>query len=94
MVVWQTLKTKSVAFGAYSQSAYLKILEAIAGKLMLPFWLATFGIGSFFGISAGFGIKDVVRHFELLLGPPLILSLEITGFWLIAKILNKKQSPA
>lgn len=89
ILLWQTIKRKSVELSVFNRTGHLQVSKAVLQSLLLPFWLATFGVGSIFGVSAGFGLRDIVRHVELLVGPPLILSVELTIMWLVLRfILN------
>jgi hypothetical protein len=87
VLVWKTIRSTGASPSVTDGTANLQVLAAVAEKLMVPFWLATIGVGSVFGVSSGFGLKDVVRHAEFLLGPPLIMALELTLFWIVAKVL-------
>jgi hypothetical protein len=91
VLVWETIRRTSGTLEGFNQAAQVQVLVAVAGKLMVPFWLATIGIGSVFGVSSGFGLKDVVRHTELLIGPPLVMSLELTLFWIVGKVIVSKK---
>jgi hypothetical protein len=87
VLVWGTIRSKGASLSVSDRTAQLQVLAAVAEKLMVPFWMATIGVGSVFGVSSGFGLKDVVRHAEFLLGPPLIMALELTLFWIAMKVL-------
>lgn len=91
VLVWGTIRSKGASLSVTDSTANLQVLAAVAEKLMVPFWLATIGVGSVFGVSSGFGLRDVVRHVEFLLGPPLIMAIELTLFWAVAKVMVSKQ---
>ena len=91
VLLWQTIKKKSVELSVFDRTGHLQVLKSVLQNLLLPFWLATFGIGSIFGVSAGFGLRDIVRHVELLFGPPLILSVELTVMWLVLRFILKHE---
>lgn len=92
ILLWQTIKKRSVELSLFNRTGHLQVLKSVLQTLLFPFWLATFGVGSIFGVSAGFGLRDIVRHVELLFGPPLILSVELTIMWLVLKVILKHES--
>ena len=94
VLLWQTMKRKCLELSIFNRRGHLQIMTSVIHVLLLPFWLATFGIGSIFGVSAGFGLRDVVRHVELLFGPPLILSVELTIIWIVLKAILKNERDA
>lgn len=91
VLLWQAVKKRSAELSTYDRKGHLQVMETVVRSLLLPFWLATFGVGSVFGVSAGFGLRDIVRHVELLFGPPLILSVEMTITWLALKFILKHE---
>lgn len=89
VLLWQTMKRKCLELSMFNRRGHLQIMSSVVQALLLPFWMATFGVGSIFGVSAGFGLREVVRHVEVLFGPPLILSVELTIMWVVLKIALK-----
>ncbi|MFH0991611.1 MAG: hypothetical protein V1799_16515 [bacterium] len=84
-LVWGTIQRKVETLNPKDQTSTLQVMAAVTQSLLAPFWLATLGIGSLFGISSGFGLRDIIRHAELIMGPPLIMALELTAIWAFLK---------
>jgi hypothetical protein len=91
ILLWEAIKKQSSALSSFDRKGHVQVMHSVVRSLLLPFWLATFGVGSVFGVSAGFGLRDIVRHVELLFGPPLILSVELTIIWLVLRIILKHE---
>lgn len=84
-IVWRAVRVQGKESMGRGRRGQMEVMAEVVKRLMPSFWLAALGIGSIFGVSAGFGFTDVLNHAELLLGPPLILAVELTIMWLIAK---------
>ena len=91
ILLWQVIKKQSSALPSFDRKGHVQVTQSVVRSLLLPFWLATFGVGSVFGVSAGFGLRDIVRHVELLFGPPLILSVELTIIWIVLRFILKHE---
>lgn len=76
-------------FGTGAALSLALVMNAVS--FMKLIWLATFGVGAIFDVSAGFGLRDIVRHVELLFGPPLVLSVELTIMWLVLMLILKNE---
>ena len=86
-IVWRAVRAKGKETARRGRAGLAVVMTGVIQKLLAPFWLAALGIGSVFGVSAGFGLTEVLSHVELLFGPPLILAVELTFSWIVLKFL-------
>ena len=91
-LVWQTVQTKSRELSTRGEAGFRALMAGAIQALLKPAWLAAVGLGSLFGVSAGFGFTDALNHLEVLLGPPLILAVELTFVWLILRFLMRQSA--
>jgi hypothetical protein len=84
--VWRAIRRGSSELEVLTKASILGVASRALQSLLLPFWLAAFGIGSIFGISSGVGLREIVRNTEFVVGPSLILAFELTFIWLVTKI--------
>lgn len=86
-IVWSVIHRQGEEQISRGRRGQLEVIAAVSRRLLVPFWLAAFGMGSVFGVSAGFGLTGVLSHIELLFGPPLLLAAELTFMWLGARFM-------
>lgn len=88
-IIWGAVRAQGRESMGRARRGQMEVMAEVARRLMRPFWFAAFGIGSVFGVSAGFGLSDVFDHAVLLLGPQLLLAVELTIMWAMARSLPK-----